>query len=254
MWDGDYGFVLRNLVLKDFKVRYRNMSLGLFWSLLNPLVMMAVLTFVFTRIVPSASTDNFPIFVLCGLIPFNFFALAWSNATTSLCENATLVKKVLAPREIVPIAAVLSNCIHLAIQLVVLLVMVVASGRGVHASWLWLPVICAFEIMFVCGLGLVSSALDVYVRDTRYIVDSANTVLFWLVPIFYSLSLVPQELQPIYQLNPISAVVLSLRAIVLDAAAPPAHLLATLAAVSTLSLVGGLAVFHRLEGRLHDYL
>jgi homopolymeric O-antigen transport system permease protein len=213
MWDGDYGFVLQSLVLKDFKVRYRNMSLGFFWSLLNPLVMMGVLTLVFTRIFPNPSSESFPLFVLCGLIPFNFFSLAWSSATTSLLENAPLVKKVLAPREIVPIASVLSNCIHLGIQLALLLVLVLAAGKPPSRQWLWLPVVFGFEIAFVCGLGLVSSALDLYVRDTRYVVDSTITVLFWLVPIFYSLSFVPDSLREIYQWNPIAAAILSLREI-----------------------------------------
>ena len=254
MWAGDYAFVLQNLVLKDFKVRYRNMSLGFFWSLLNPLVMMAVLTFVFTRIFPSPTAEDFPIFVLCGLIPFNFFSLAWSTATTSLLENATLVKKVLAPREIVPIAVVFSNCIHLAIQLGLLLVVVVASGKSVNVHWLWIPVVCAFEIVFVCGIALVSSALDVYIRDTRYVVDSANTVLFWLVPIFYSLALVPEPLREIYQWNPIAAVVLLMRHVVLDATAPPLLLLARLAITATVTLVLGRVAFRMLERRLHDAL
>ena len=254
MWDGDYAFVLHNLVLKDFKVRYRNMSLGILWSLLNPLVMMVVLTFVFTRIFPSPTSDSFPIFVLCGLIPFNFFTAAWSSATTSVLENATLVKKVLAPREIVPIAAVLSNCIHLAIQLGLLLVIVVASGSSVNRYWLWLPVFCGFEILFVCGLALVSSALDVYIRDTRYVVDSTNTVLFWLVPIFYSLSFVPEPLREIYQWNPIAAVVLLVRHVVLEAAPPPAMLLARLAITSILVWLAGRAAFRVLERRFHDYL
>ena len=254
MWTGDYGFLLQNLVLKDFRVRYRNMSLGVLWSLVNPIVMMGLLTFVFTRIFPNPTTQSFPIFVLCGLIPFNFFSLAWSSATPSLIENAILVKKVMAPREIVPLAAVLSNCLHFGIQLLLLLVFVLASGGRVTAHWLWLPVVCGLEVVFVCGLALASSALDVYIRDTRYVVDSANTVLFWLVPIFYSLSFVPGELRELYLLNPLAAVVLALRSILLDSASPPGGLLVRLLVVSLLSLLIGRVVFQRLEHGFHDRL
>jgi len=254
MWNGDYWFVIRSLVAKDFKVRYRNMSLGVLWSLLNPLIMMSVLTFITTQIFANSSIKNYPLAVLCGLVPFNFFSLAWLTGTVSLLENGPLIKRVPVPRQIFPIASVLSNCLHLIIQISLLLVGVLIFGRGVNIYWLWLPVLWVLEIIFVLGLALTFSAVNVYVRDTRYVVESANTILFWLVPIFYSFAAIPDRFKPVYEFNPVAALVMMMRTILLEGRAPVTSTLRNLIFVSIFTFVTGWFVFGKLKQNFYEYL
>jgi ABC-type polysaccharide/polyol phosphate export permease len=192
------------------------------------------------------------VFVLCALVPFNFFTLAWATSTNSVVENQNLIKRQRFPREILPVSTVLANCLHFLIQIALLLIFVLGSGYGVNRYWLLLPVVWGLEVVFTCGMGLITSALDVYFRDVRYIVESANRILFWAVPIFYSFAIIPQKYHLIYQLNPISAVVLATRNILLEAKAPPFSLLWKLLVVSFFCLGVGAWLFDRLERKFAD--
>lgn len=253
MWVGDYGFLLRKMVLKEFKVRYRNMSLGIFWSLLNPLVMVGILTFVFTRLMTS-DIVHFPVFVLCGLVPFSFFTQTWSISTAAVVENANVVKRTLVPREILLLSSVLASSLHLVMQIALLLSLALLAGIRPSWPWLWIPALGVLELFFVAGMGFVTSALQVYVRDIRYVVESACTVLFWLVPIFYSFASIPPKYAGIYQFNPLAALTLALRSILLDAQPPSEGLLLKLATVSVLTFGLGWLVFGKLKPRFYDYL
>jgi len=254
VWSGEYSFVLQNLILKDFRIRYRNMSLGVFWSLLNPLVMMGVLTFVFTFVIPNPNPRVSPLFLLCGLVPFNFFTVAWISGTSSVVDNAGLVKRVPFPRVIIPLASVLSNALHLIIQIALLLSLAILFGKGVNVNWIWLPIVWGFEVVLLCGLALIFSSLNVYTRDIRYVVESASTLLFWLVPIVYESPPGSESFAVIYNYNPLAAVIFALRFILLEGIAPPTSLLWRLGIGSSLMLVFGFFMFQRLKRGFYNYL
>jgi ABC-type polysaccharide/polyol phosphate export permease len=253
-WHGDVFFLVENLVLKDFRIRYRNMSLGILWSLINPLVMMGVLTFVFGRVFGNPNTPTFPFFVLCGLVPFNFFAGALLSGTTSVVDSAGLIKRVPVVREVVPIAAVLSNCVHLLIQLALLVAIALVFRLPPGKPWLWLPLLWALFIVFVCGLALGASAINVFIRDTRYVVESFNLVLFWLVPIFYSFTIIPAKYVTIYRFNPVAALVMATRDVMIDRHAPAMSIVANMTIAAVVSLGLGLVIFARLKPRFYEHI
>jgi len=253
-WTGDYLFLFENLLLKDFRIRYRNMSLGILWSLINPLVMMGVLTFIFGSVFGGANSPVFPLFVLCGLVPYNFFTGAWLAGTISVVDSAALVKRLPVPREVLPVAAVLSNCIHLAIQLALLIALTLYFGLKPHAGWWWLAPLWILYVVFVCGLALLSSAINVFIRDTRYVVESLTLVLFWLVPIFYSFTIIPQRFAAVYRFNPVAALVMAMRNILIDRQAPPLSLVENMVIVAAVTLALGLIVFRSLKPRFYEHI
>ena len=187
-----YRNLVLNLVLRDLKSRYKRSALGFLWSLLNPLAMMVVFTVVFTVIMPS-QIANYPIFLLCGLLPWNFFTGALMLSINSVAGNANLVKKVYFPREVLPISAVLANLVNFLLGLAVLLVVLVFF-HGHFSPWLWLlPVVILIQTCFTLGVALFLSAVNVYYRDTLMIMDVVLLAWFFLTPVVYAIGILPSS-------------------------------------------------------------
>ncbi|MDQ7030726.1 MAG: ABC transporter permease [Ardenticatenia bacterium] len=186
-----YRNLLWSLVMRDLKVRYKNSILGVGWSLLNPLLMMLVFTVVFTVFWPNNQVTNFPAFVLTGLLPWNLFQASVMGSAYSIVGNANLVKKVYFPREVLPMAVVLSNVVNFLLALLVLFPILWASGIPLTRHALWVPIILVIQVAFTVGLAFIFSTLNVFYRDTVMILDVGLLAWFFLTPIFYPMEFIP---------------------------------------------------------------
>lgn len=180
------------LVMRELKARYKNSVLGFLWSLLNPLGMMLVFTVVFTVMMPS-KIDRFPVFLLCGLLPWNYFSTGVMVSINSIVGNATLVTKVYFPREVLPIASVLANLVNFLLALVVFFVVLILFHARI-SPWLWLlPVVIAIQTCFILGMALILSTIQVFYRDTLMIMDVVMLAGFFLTPVVYSMDTLPRN-------------------------------------------------------------
>lgn len=218
-----YRELVRNLVARDLKTRYKNSVLGFFWSLANPLLMMAVFTVVFTYMMPTRSIPHFPIFALSAILPWNFFTSSLMSSVHSIVGNAHLIKKVYFPREVLPLSAVLANLVNFSLALVVLFVMLYAAGIGLTRWVILLPLVMLVQLAFTLGLAFLLSTLNVFYRDTAMIMDVLLLAWFFLTPVMYPMEILPAQsvvfgltipVQRLtYILNPMASLVASYRSI-----------------------------------------
>ncbi|HEY7660253.1 MAG TPA: ABC transporter permease [Actinomycetota bacterium] len=204
--------ILANLIRKELKVKYAASVLGAVWSLLNPLVYLAVFTFV-TRVLDSG-VPNYPVYLLSGLLAWNLFSAAVTAGSRSVLDNGNLVKKVAFPREILPLASIGVALVDYLLQSAVLLVFIVVTGYGLHLPELaLLPLAFLALVVFTTMLTLPLAALNVRYRDVWHLLNIALIVWFWVTPIVYPSALVQDQLAGrdllgfLYFLNPMVAVV-----------------------------------------------
>jgi len=199
----DYRELIKNLVVRDLKLRYRSSVLGFLWCLLNPLMMMTVFTIVFTVLLPNNSIQKFPVFILTGLLAWQLHSTALQGAVNSVVGHASLVQKVYFPREVLPISFVLSSTVNFIFSLAALLLMVLLYEVPLTGAVLLLPLVVAVQVAFTIGIGLVLSAVNVYYRDTASVMETLMLAWFFLTPIFYRIEDVfPVYSRLMYILNP----------------------------------------------------
>lgn len=233
LWQARY--LLRQLVVREIKVRYKNSALGFFWSIVPPLLQVAIYTFVF-RGVLNVQAKNYSAYLLAGFIPWTFFQTAVLDASNSLLNYLPLIRKVYLPREIIPLAHVISNFLHSLLAWIVYFIAfaVVARflGYGIplRPSMLWFPVITLFLVLLTTGVSLWFSALHMFYDDIKYILNTLFQLLYFLLPILYPADNVYYAgimqrfpwLYKLYMINPITALINAYRKTLLEPLSPSA--------------------------------
>jgi ABC-type polysaccharide/polyol phosphate export permease len=236
---------VRNLVIRDIKLRYRNSVLGFIWCLGNPLLMMAVFTVVFTILMPT-DIPKYPIFILCALLPWNYFNTAIMGSIDSIVGNAHLIKKVYFPREVLPLSIVLANLVNFLLALIVLFAMLFAFRVRLTPWALYLPLIILIQTIFTLGLALIFATLNVFYRDTKIIMEVGMLAWFFLTPVFYRIEdLVPQYARLMYWINPMASFISWYRIVLYYGTSMELGFIFRTFVTSVIALVVGYLVFTR---------
>lgn len=246
--------LIKNLVLKDLKLKYRGSVLGFLWSLVNPLVMISVYAVAFTYILRTA-VEGFVFLLLLGILPWSFFASSASMSTGAIIDNGALMKSVRFPPAILPVATVLFNLAQYLLTIVVFLpVMLLVYRVPPSAPMLLYPVFLGLQVIFTVGVALLLAAGTAFFRDIRHLLEIALSILFWLTPIVYQLTQVSKGLRTLILLTPLSPFIIAYQQIFYYRQWPGAEvwLVATVYAFGALAV--GAWVFLSVEDRLSERL
>ncbi len=243
-----YRFLVKQLVSRDFKTKYKRSVLGVLWSFLNPLLTMGIQFVVFSTLFKS-DINNFVVYLLSGIICFNFFSETANMCLMSIIGNATLINKVYVPKYIYPLSRSLSSGINLLLSLIPLLLMLLITRTPITPAILLLPFALLMLFLFSYGVGLILATLMVFFRDTQFLWNIFSMLLMYLTPIFYPETIIPAQFLTLYRLNPLYQIITFVRSILIDGISPGpmAYLGCILVAVIPLGL--GILIFKKNEDK-----
>jgi ABC-type polysaccharide/polyol phosphate export permease len=247
-----YRELIRNLVFKDLKLKYRDSTFGFLWSLANPLLVISVYSFVFGHLI-RVGVERFPYFLMIGILAWNFFAQSLMMATGAILDNSNLIRKVAVPMEVFPVATVLFNLAQYLLALVVLFPLAFVFF-GVLPSWSWLAFfpILILHVGFTLGACFVFAAATVFYRDVRHFTEILLMLLFWLTPIIYDIRSITPALQSVIYLNPMSFFILGYQKALYYNDLLSLQEFTVLTMLTVLTMVAGYAVFVSLKTRFAE--
>lgn len=248
-----YRFLIKQLVARDFKAKYKRSILGVFWSFLNPLLNMIVQYVVFSNMF-KFDIPYFPVYLLCGNVVFSYFSESCGMALSSIIGNAGLITKVYVPKYIYPLTRIMSSLVNLLISLIPLMAVALFSGLIPTKTYLLLPFPLICVALFCLGLGMLLAAAMVFFRDIQFLWGVLTTIWMYLTPIFYPISALPDNIQTIVELNPLTLYVVFIRSCIIDGISPEPFMYFQCAFISVITLLIGALVFKKTQDSFVLYL
>lgn len=248
-----YGFLIRQLVSRDFKTKYKRSALGMAWSFLNPLLTMSVQYVVFSTLFQS-DIPNYPVYLLSGIVFFNFFSEAVSMGMTSITGNASLIKKVYMPKYIYPVSRILSSLVNFALAIIPLFLVMLITGTAFTPALLLLIFDMLCLLGFVTGMSLLLTTAMTFFQDTQFLWGVVSMMWMYLTPLFYPESIIPAQFLTAYHMNPMYQYITFARICIIDGVSPEpmAYLWCILSSVVVLGL--GILTFKRHQDKFVLYL
>lgn len=248
-----YRDLVYNLVLKDIRVRYMGAFLGFAWSLVNPLVTTLTYVFVFTYLFPSQQ-HHYPLYLVVGILHWNLFTTVVGQSSEVMVSNASLLQKIYFPRYLVPLSAVLVNLVLWLAALVVFLLVYIFIGGKVSLILLLEPIFLIFFVAFIYGITLILSVLYIEFRDLKHLVDVGLQVLFWVTPIVYTITRVPETVRHIMEMTPFTEFIMIAHSLFYDGQFPPLHIVFGFVCWTVLTLTVGIWLFKKQVPMLMEKL
>lgn len=248
-----YREFLRTSIKKEIRGKYKKSFLGVLWSFLNPLLMLAVYAIIFPIILKN-DIPNYVLFLFTAMIPWTFFTTTLTQGTNTMLMNGNIIKKVYFPREILPISIVTSGLINFLISCIIMFVFLIFGGLGLTKYALLMPIIIIIQYIFQLGLILLLSSITVYLRDLEHIIGIVIQVMFYGTPIVYSIRTMDNVLVNILKLNPMTHIIEGYRSILYYQELPDFFGLGIVAIISVILVMIGFKVFDKLQKRFAEEL
>jgi ABC-type polysaccharide/polyol phosphate export systems, permease component len=243
----EYREMIFSLVRRDLNGRYKGSVLGFFWTFLNPLLQLLVYTFVFSVIMRN-NIEDYYLYLFVALVPWIFFSSSVTGGSSCIWAQQDMVKKIYFPREVLPIAHVTSQFVNMLFCFMVVFGVLIISGKGIDlVAFLYLPLIMFVEYMLCLAMAFIVSAATVYLRDLEYLLGIITMAWQFLTPVMYSIDMVPEELLFVFNLNPMTSVIVAYRDILYYKQIPKVSTLAHAALLGIVLLFVGGIVFGKLQ-------
>ena len=249
----DYREMLKTSIKKDIGGKYKNSFLGVLWSFVNPLLQIIVYAIIFPLIMKS-DIEYYIVFMVCGLIPWNYFSTVINRTSFTMIENGNIIKKVYFPREILPISVVTSETVTFLISSILILLFTLGYGLGLTINIVFYPLILLVQYVLLIGISLIVSSVTVYFRDLQHFIGVLLQLFFYATPIVYAVDTIPENFRWILKYNPMTYIIEGYRDIFWGQTAPDISTLLIVLAIGIVLCILGYLIFNKLQKKFAEEL